>query len=232
MTIDPETLMAYADGELDDLAAKRVERAIAEDPTLARQIEAHRALTARLGAHFDPIVAEPVPDHLKAQIQTSVADFRAVKERRDCPRRAISSGNWAAMVATLVVGLLVGQAIDLNPPPVSGKGGALFAQGSLEKALDTQLASTQPRDAKTRIGLTFRDSSGAICRTFEARTLAGIACRVGDDWQLRQLMGTAPQQADYRQAGSAEILAAAEPMMADGPFDADVERAALRQGWR
>ena len=32
MTIDPETLMAYADGELDPLTARRVEKAIAADP--------------------------------------------------------------------------------------------------------------------------------------------------------------------------------------------------------
>ena len=44
MTIDPEmlpeTLMAFVDGELDPLAAKRVERAIERDSALAGQVAA------------------------------------------------------------------------------------------------------------------------------------------------------------------------------------------------
>ena len=59
MNIDAQTLMAYADGELDPLAAKRVERAIAADPALAVEVEQHRALRARLIADYAPIAAEP-----------------------------------------------------------------------------------------------------------------------------------------------------------------------------
>lgn len=233
MTIDRETLMAYADGELDDVTAKRIERAIAEDPELARQVEAHRALKARLAAHFAPVVEEPVPERLRALLETNVADFAAAKEKRERLRWILPAGNFAAMAATLVVGLLVGQAIDLNPSPIGGSGsGTLVAQAGLARALDTQLASAQPRDAATRIGLTFRDRSGAVCRTFEGQAFAGVACRSGTGWQLRQVMSGAAQATDYRQAGSAETLEAAEAMMADGPFDAEAERAARDGGWK
>ena len=61
MTIDRETLMAYADGELDLLAARRVEQAIAADPSLAEQVERHRALTASLRAAFSVVGQAPVP---------------------------------------------------------------------------------------------------------------------------------------------------------------------------
>ncbi|RJF85369.1 anti-sigma factor family protein [Sphingomonas cavernae] len=230
MTIDPETLMAYADGELDEVAAKRVERAIAEDPALARQVEAHRALRARIAGHFAPIAGEPVPERLRTMIGNNAASIDEARARRS--RWTLPRGNIAAMAATLVVGLLVGQAIDLNPAPVADRSGTLVAQAGLERALDTQLASEQPSGAATRIGLTFRDKAGAVCRTFEAQALAGIACRVDGAWQVRQMMGAEAQSTDYRQAGSAEMLAAAEAMMADGPLDADAERAARDGGWR
>ena len=45
---DDELAMAYADGELDPLAAKRFEARLAEEPALAATVEAHRALHARL----------------------------------------------------------------------------------------------------------------------------------------------------------------------------------------
>ena len=227
MTIDPETLMAYADGELDDLSIKRVERAIAEDPALAAQVEAHRALRSRLKAHFDPVAAAPVPEQLSAMLETNVTDIR---ERR--PRSLPAPGRYAALAATLVLGLVVGQAVDLNPSPVGDRSGTLVAQAGLQRALETQLASVQPTDAETRIGLTFRNGEGAVCRTFEGRALAGIACRSGGAWQLRNLVGTPARQSDYRQAGSAEMLDAAQGMMAGEPMDADAERAALGAGWK
>lgn len=232
MTIDPEMLMAYADAELDELAAKRVERAIAEDPELARQVEAHRALKARIAGHFAPVTEEPVPDRLSAMLQSNVVGIEAAKTGRDRPRWMFSAPNWAAIAATLVVGLVVGQAVDLNPTNVGERGGVLVAQGPLKTALETQLASAPLAGAETRVALTFRDKAGAVCRTFEQQRIAGIACRAGDDWQVRQMMGAAGSQADYRQAGSIDVLAAAEPMMAEGPFDADTERAARDGGWK
>lgn len=224
--IDPEMLMAYADGELDPLRAKRVEKAIAKHPALAAKVEAHRALRATLSAHFDPVTDQPVPDRLRALLDVPAIPVAAP------PRRWLSASSVAAMAATLVLGLAIGGSLDLNPPPVGERGGALVAQSGLADALETQLASAQPADAETRIGLTFRDKAGAVCRSFEGEAMSGIACRAGDGWQVRQLMGSAAQRTDYRQAGSPEILMAAETMMADSPLDADAERAARDGGWK
>ena len=49
---DPQVLMAYADGELAAADAARVEAAIAVDPALARIVDDHRALRARLSDAF------------------------------------------------------------------------------------------------------------------------------------------------------------------------------------
>ena len=73
MTIEPETLMAYADDALDPLTAKRVERAIAADPTLAEDVARHRRLKARLAQAYAPLVEEPVPDRLAALLTDAAA---------------------------------------------------------------------------------------------------------------------------------------------------------------
>ena len=49
MTISPEQLAAYADGELDAAAALAVESALADDPALRRQGADHRAQRAGVG---------------------------------------------------------------------------------------------------------------------------------------------------------------------------------------
>ena len=59
MTIDRETLMAYADGELDELTRRRVEQAITADPALAAQVEADRALRARIAGHYAEVAEQP-----------------------------------------------------------------------------------------------------------------------------------------------------------------------------
>ena len=88
MSVDAETLMAYADGELDPLAARRVERAIAADPSLAAEVERHRALRARVAGGFAAVATEPVPDHLAAMLRSNVVDLPRREARSTPPRWA------------------------------------------------------------------------------------------------------------------------------------------------
>jgi hypothetical protein len=75
--ITEELLMAYADGELDgaEHAADRarIELAMRADPNVARRIESHRALRRQLGATFEPVLDEPVPDRLLAAVRRAGA---------------------------------------------------------------------------------------------------------------------------------------------------------------
>jgi anti-sigma factor RsiW len=50
MTVSPETLLAFIDGELSPEEARRVAAEVANDPALAAHTEKHRALKARLQA--------------------------------------------------------------------------------------------------------------------------------------------------------------------------------------
>ena len=118
--------------------------------------------------------------------------------------------------------------------PVARENGALVASASLEDALYTRLASAPAEDGP-RIGLTFRDKSGEVCRSFTDEGLSGLACRSGGDWQIRGLFQGAPaQQADYRMASGEDprLAALIDERIAGEPFDAAAEKAALEKGWR
>lgn len=226
MTIDPETLMAYADGECDPLTTARVERAIAADPELAAQVAAHRTLGARLTSAFAPVAEEPVPARLAAPLATNVVAFP-----RRAPRRF--RAGWAgAIAASLVVGLMLGRGTAPVGPIAAGPGG-LVARATLASALDSQLGSQGVQNG-VRMVASFKARDGAYCRVFDGRATSGIACRDDGGWSLRQTVSGHAETGAYRQAGSADValLAQAQDMMAGAPLDQAGEAAAAAKGWR
>lgn len=226
MTIEPEMLMAYADGEIDPLNAKRVERAIASDPALAQEVERHRALRKRISDSFAPVADEQVPDRLAALLNSNVVDLPALKTRPILTR-------WreaAALAACLVLGLVIG--MEVPHGPVSAGAGGLYASGSLAAALDDQIGGA---DGAVKVAVSFRDKQGAYCRVFSSSAADGIACRDASGWALRRTQqGPAPKRGDYAQAGSPDpdLMAVAQDMMAGEPLDAKAEEAARGAGWR
>lgn len=238
MNHDRELIAAYVDGELDLIAAKRIEKAMATDAELAAAIAAERALRTRLGAHFAPALDEPVPDRLtalltgSAKVDTSLADRR---EARTAARtwQLPAVAQWGAIAASLALGLVVGgYALQ------GGDGGYLqatpdsvLASGPLAEALETQLASTQGAKPDIRIGTSFADGNGAYCRTFASAAIDGIACKADGQWELRRSQ-SGGANSDYRQASAGELADAAEAMMAGEPLDATHEKAARDKGWK
>ena len=227
---DDEEFFAWLDGELDSAAAARVEARVVADPALAEQAEAHRALKATLRGAFDPVMSAPVPD----RIASPPIDLVAARDRR----AARSSGipQWAALAATLALGLGLGAVVggrSGQQSPVAIEGGHMVAVATLGRALDTQLASSQ-NGAATRIGVSFRDQQGALCRSFEGAEGSGLACRDDGQWRIEGLFGASSPQGDYRMAAGsdprlAELIAA---RIAGEPFDAAAERAAQAKSWR
>ena len=93
MSIDPELLMAYADGELGPIEAKRVERAIAADPAwpLPHAIKAGY-LWSLTEAAFEPEAAQ----HLE-RAQALVHAATPARERAHLEAlQLIAQGRWAA----------------------------------------------------------------------------------------------------------------------------------------
>jgi hypothetical protein len=223
--IDDDLLMAFLDGELDEMTRVRVERALAADADLRARLDVQHRLRARLAAHYGPAIEEEVPARFRAMLDSNVVPFRRARPLWQ---------TFAALAATLVLGLALGSRLPAPGGPVGIEKGQMVAQGTLADALETQLASAQGPGAATRIGVTFADADGRLCRTFEGE-VSGLACRGDQGWQLMMTgAGAHGQREGYRQAASGDprILAAAQEMMAGEPLDAAAERRARDRGWR
>lgn len=223
-------LMAYADGELDAIDRNRVEEATASDAGLKDQLASHLRLKAQLSAHYDPIIEQDVPERLRATLETNVV---AVGGRRERPNRS----RWhvpTAMAASLVAGLIAGQTLQgTDGGFLTTEGGVVLASGELAHVLETQLASEQSVSTDTRIGISFAAEDGRFCRTFEASSLSGLACRRDEDWQVVASVAGAPlEEGQYRQAGTGPVvMGLAQEMIATAPLDAEAERRARDIGW-
>ena len=64
MSVSDETLMAYADGEVDAATRAIIETAMRDDPEIRRRIEEHRALSETMRGAFSAVLDEPVPQRL------------------------------------------------------------------------------------------------------------------------------------------------------------------------
>ena len=228
--IDEAMLIAWVDGELDEVTRRRVDRAVADDPALAQRLEMHRHLRQRLSGHYAPVEAEPVPPAMRALLEEQA---KVTPITRAAAPKWRSWGIGGAIAASLVLGLGVGRLSSGPAGPIALKDGVMTARGELASALETQLASAQ-QDRSIRIGLSFQRKGGGWCRSFEGTALSGVACREGEGWQVQQLIPGAPQSTDYRQASSvdARIAATIDALMEGSPADATQEAAAKEKGWR
>ncbi len=255
MTFSEETLMAYADGELDAEMRAAVEGKMAADPDLARRVAQHLLLARKIGAAFDPVLREAVPDRLKdtaagtpdATVSVTadtgtVIDLSRVRTAKPAlPARTWSWPQWSAIAASLVVGVLAGRIVlqDRSPLQLAMEVDGFVAHGALERALSTQLASTQAGDTPIRIGISFLSKSGEYCRTFSLENgFAGLGCKAGPDWHLevvaRSPTGTHSSGAYRMAAGEvpAAVLREVEERIAGSSLDAREEEAARRGAWR
>ena len=83
--------------------------------------------------------------------------------------------------------------------------------------------------------MTFRDQSGAVCRSFSETATSGLACRNGGRWQVRGLFAAPEgQSGPYRMAAGMDpnLAALVDSTIAGEPFDAAQEKDAKAKGWR
>jgi hypothetical protein len=252
-----ETLMAYADGELDEAGRRDVEVAMARDPELAAIVARHRELRRRLRAAFDAELTEPLSERLleavrdpgpaAANVPPRVVDLAQARDAKAGPTmHRWGPREWGAMAASIVAGLLIARLI-----PFDGGGGALFAnrdgelvaRGALAKALTEQPSGRPVSRDGIVVTLSFRATSGEYCRAFvtgDDRRLGGLACHEadGDGWRLQVLAEAAMPTGDagsYRMAGAAlppAVIAAVEAATDGETLDPAAERRAIDAGWR
>lgn len=236
MKFPPETLMAYADGELDAETRRAIEAEMAVDPQVAQEVERHRALRADVGGAFAGVLDEPMPDRLLRAAKKSPTSASIQ------PRRRWSWPEYGSIAASLLIGVLAGRAI-LQPQSASrlvatGSDGRVVAGGALAQALSEQLSSQD--GTQIDIGLTFRSKSGEYCRTFGAHApnpVVGFACRDAETWRV-DMLSTAPRaqtSGAYRMASTqlpAPVVQAIAERMQGEALDADEEAIARQRRWR
>ncbi|MDB5416682.1 MAG: anti-sigma factor [Phenylobacterium sp.] len=221
-----ELIIAYVDAELGPAERVAFEADMAADPALAADVARHQALAARVGATYAPVLDEPIPPQLL--VVTAAANDRG---GRPGVGRLLP---WAAVAASLAVGVIAGRVVLPERGPLVARDGALVARGQLASALSTKLAADP---GVVKVGLTLKTPDGRYCRTFQSAAdhLAGLVCRQGGQWVARTVTAWTPSASPaYRTAGSdtpPEVLAAVD-LLAGQPLDAAAERAARDNGWR
>jgi len=246
---DDETLMAYADGEVDEAKRAEISRALEQDPELARRVERHRALRAEVAGAFANVLSRPVPERLLEAAQRgpgastgeaatrrgTVVPFPGRQSRP--PATPWRLREWAAMAASLAIGAVISWKL-FTPAPlesITARNGSLVASGPLASALDSQLASTQTGNEPVLIGLSFVTHDNRYCRSFalSAAATAGLACRVDGEWQIPVTAATTPGEG-LRQATSppAAVMELIQARIASDALDAAGEERARHSGWR
>lgn len=244
---DDETLMAFADGELDAETSARVEAAMETDDELVMRVASFIESRAQAAAALKPIIDEAVPEALMRAVEKMIEEKRVsetaparednVVAFRPAARPVRSS--WilplAASLAAAVFGLggyLAGQA---NAPQPS-LAFAAIADPTMLRVLDAAPSGSQSTVAAGAVKLvsSFRDGSGALCREFELAEVAGgttvtVACRAQQSWSVRLAVAAAASGgADYAPAGAAETVDAfLATIGADAPLSEADEKAAL-----
>ena len=238
MKYDDETLMAYADGELEAGVRQEIEASMVLDPELARRVAAHRRLRARVADQYQAELEAPVPDALMALLRPAPSDDAASDdaapqaERRVLPftppaangRRAMWA-NLAAIAASLLIGVLIGgqwPGRDGGDVLLRATPEGLFAAGQLEAALTGDVSGAAGRDG-IEMMFTFPTADGGYCRSFTASGTAGIACRDATGWQVRST-GALPLPAG--------LLEEIDRLSAGDPLDPGREAELIARGWR
>jgi hypothetical protein len=251
MSVSDETLMAYADGEVDEATRAIIEAAMRENPEVRRRIAEHRALREAMQGAFSAVLDEPVPQRLidAARGQTAApAGGRVVdlaSARRAAAGRApgrLRSWQPAAMAASVLVGVALGYVgwHSAKPLVTTSSSGELLAGAGLAEALSNQLSEDRSPGLAAITGLSFRAKTGDYCRTFSlsgSHASSGLACHEGVGWTIKVLAQSptaASNSSNFRRAASADppaVRAAVEESIDGEPLDRAGEIAARQGNW-
>lgn len=251
--LSDETLMAYADGCLDDAMRQRISAALETDPALRQRLEPFIITGPGLAELFSEPLSEPVPARLLRTVLTYEPQVRIGLWDRIL--QVLQPQHWnpafaAACASCLVLGastawLARAPGNPGNQNPIAVSSGEITAAGVLRTALETSPGNTPITAAGTtaRPKLTFASQDG-WCREYDlamapGTTFAGVACRRSDGtWRIE---AHAPAETASAAASDVSPAAKAEPPASvEGAVDrlrtADVltgaeEQVVIRNGW-
>lgn len=249
MNLSNETLMAFADGELDPVQRAQVEALLKTDAALRQRVVALQIQRKRLAQAFDTVLDEPVPDRLSRLLKTApaatpphpvatVVNLAEVRAQRARQGGMPTWAQWGGMAASVLLGVLLGTHLagQKTDAELDVSQGHLLASGAIAKALTTQLASEPKTGASVAVQLSFLDKTGSYCRTFSTSAMAGLACSHKGQWAVQQVVAVDAQASgEVRQAATTlprSVLDAVDQRMAGTALDAQAERLARDQAWR
>lgn len=240
---DDETLMAFADGELDAATSQRLETALETDEALAERLAVFLDTRLAVGSAMKPLIDEPVPEALAASVrrmaeaaETGVAgatENNVIAFQR--PEKPVAVRNrppWLMPIAASILAV-----ITCVGGYMAGRG-SIEPAASFESALSTAL-DRQPSGSDVALGQSdvlhivssFMDGRGELCREYELRrqseTTATVACRSNGAWVTRLALSS-PRAEGYVPASSQETIDAYLASIEAGePLAADAEKNAL-----
>ncbi|WP_075289319.1 anti-sigma factor family protein [Pararhizobium arenae] len=242
---DDETLMAFADGELDEAETLAIEEALATDDALAERLAVFMDSRQMVGDALKPLIDEPVPDALLASVRKIAEDAQkktatpqenvvAFHSRPQADASLRAKPRWlvplaASVVALMsgVVGFSIGQSGSASNESAAAIATALDREPSGQ---DVPLGAT---GSVLRLVSTFQAEGGELCREYElreagSRTLA-VACRMDDAWTTRLAL-TTPVSEGYAPASSQETVDSyLATIQAGAPLSSDEEKQALNR---
>lgn len=239
---EDETLMAYADGELDTGTARAVEAAAAADPALARRIEIFAKTGGLLGELGRSRPLEPISADLEARVRAALGAELATETVVPFRRPAPDPVSWrpAAIAAglALVVGLVGG---FLASQQSGGQGAMGLSIASLGAPAISQALEEVPSGERVAIEggeiatiASFRNADGEFCREFEfdgseSETVVSVACHKEGGWEARfAVVAAGSDETGYAPASSLETLDAYLGAVGAGaPLSLEDEAAAL-----
>jgi anti-sigma factor RsiW len=199
-----ETLMAYADGQLDPSDRARVEMALAGDPESRARLEIFATTGKALAPLFQKPMLEPAPFKLVEFVLTHDA---GANDAHNPPSRRKFLGSWGrfqkppmpnvsnlrlafALGATLIAGAGLGWHlhghvyVDTEPMRalVQFANKNPTAQMPLQRVLETLPSGSETRivaawgeELKLKINLSYKNQDGDYCREYDVVTARGEA---------------------------------------------------------
>ncbi|MCO5084531.1 MAG: anti-sigma factor [Rhizobiaceae bacterium] len=244
-----ETVMRYVDGELGDAESAEIESALETDRELAARVELFAGTRLSAKEALAPLLAEPVPATLKANVEAMVAAARdkpadSAPARADAverPRLLSPANDWWRPAAAACVAGLLGVVVGFMASGRNESGGLEIAH--VDRSALTQALRTIPMgqeedlpggDARFRAIASYYDNQNLLCREFELDLSAGqrvtsVTCNEEGEWRVRFAVN-ADAGEGYSPASSSEALEAyLSAVQAAEPLTAEEEAQALRK---
>ncbi|MGD9738827.1 MAG: anti-sigma factor [Bauldia sp.] len=229
MTFDDETLMAFADGALDEPAFSEVAAAIETNPGLAARLNNLVLGRDAAKAAYAPLLERGVPAPLRRAVDRAIAASAPAKPRRVFGGWSIAAAAAVAVIVAAPLGYLLHQGA---PSPAAEVGGtASPALAALIESVPSGGRAALSADTDLVAVATFTDGDGALCREVELlgpKASVVVACRDDAGWAVRIAVAVPAVSGDYLPAEGLEAVEAYLAVIEAGPpLSLDEERAAL-----